>query len=117
MRVRTWCRYGLLTAVLVLPVAAGAAVSDAWITTKAKIALLSTPGVSSTAVNVDTVEQVKKSIENREDLKDANISVEVHNGVARLTGTIKSEQKRIAAAIAARSTPGVRAVHDDLRMG
>ena len=65
----------------------------------------------------DLKDQVKKNIENREDLKDASISVEVRNGVARLTGTIKSEHQRLAAAIAARSTPGVRAVHDDLRIG
>jgi osmotically-inducible protein OsmY len=36
--------------------AAFAAPSDAWITTKAKIALLTTDGVSATAVNVDTVD-------------------------------------------------------------
>jgi len=65
----------------------------------------------------DLKDQVKKNLENRQDLKDASIDVEVRNGVARLTGTIKSEQQRLAAAIAARSTPGVRAVHDDLRMG
>src|SRR5262249_15457076 len=65
----------------------------------------------------DLKDQVKKSIENREDLKDAGIDVEVRNGVARLTGTIKNEQQRLAAAIAARSTPGVCAVHDDLRIG
>jgi len=65
----------------------------------------------------DLKDQVKKNIENREDLKDASISIEVHNGVARLTGTIKNEQQRLEAATAARSTPGVRAVHDDLRIG
>ena len=35
---------------------AGADTSDAWLTTKAKIALLTTDGVSATAVNVDTVD-------------------------------------------------------------
>lgn len=37
MRVTTWCRSGLLVAVLVLPGAAAATVSDGWITTKAKM--------------------------------------------------------------------------------
>ena len=64
----------------------------------------------------DLKDQVKKALQEREDLKDANIDVEVRNGVARLTGTIKNEEQRLAAAIAARSTPGVRAIHDDLRM-
>jgi hyperosmotically inducible periplasmic protein len=37
-------------------VAAQADTKDAWLTTKAKIALLTTDGVSATAVNVDTVD-------------------------------------------------------------
>src|SRR5262249_13371158 len=60
--------------------------------------------------------QVKQQLERREDLRDASVSVEVKNGVARLTGTVDSESDRLAAAIAARSTPGVRAVQDDLRV-
>jgi osmotically-inducible protein OsmY len=42
--------------------------------------------------------------------------MKVKNGVARLTGTVGSESDRLVAAIAARSTPGVRAVQDDLRV-
>jgi hyperosmotically inducible protein len=45
----------LLSCVLVAP--ALAAQPDAWITTKSKLALLTTEGVSSTAVSVDTVNQ------------------------------------------------------------
>jgi hyperosmotically inducible protein len=57
---------------------------------------------------------VKQALERREDLK--GIDVDVKNGVVRLTGTVDGEQQRLDAAIAARSTPGVRAVEDDLRI-
>src|SRR5207244_11056066 len=40
------------------PTTGWAFASDPWITTKAKIALMTTKGVSSTAVNVDTVDGV-----------------------------------------------------------
>jgi osmotically-inducible protein OsmY len=50
----------------------------------------------------------------REALK--GVDVEVKNGVARLTGAVDSEQQRLDASIAARSTPGIRAVVDDLRI-
>ena len=53
----SWIKYTVfamgLGAALVAPV--GAATPDAWITTKAKLALLTTEGVSGTAIHVDTV--------------------------------------------------------------
>src|SRR5512141_2603503 len=47
----------VLAVILVLALAApaGASTSDAWITTKTKLSLLTTEGVSGTAINVDTV--------------------------------------------------------------
>jgi len=60
-------------------------------------------------------DQIERKLEDRKDLEGAAIKVEVKNGVARLTGTVDNESQRLAAAIAARSTPGVRAVHDELR--
>jgi hyperosmotically inducible periplasmic protein len=45
-----------------------------------------------------------------------DISVEVKNGVVRLTGTVVSGAQRLEAAMAARSIQGVRAVKDDLRL-
>jgi hyperosmotically inducible protein len=60
-------------------------------------------------------DQIERKFEDRKDLEGADIKVEVKNGVARLTGTVENETQRLAAAIAARSTPGVRAVHDELR--
>jgi hyperosmotically inducible protein len=45
-----------------------------------------------------------------------DISVEVKNGVVRLTGTVATGARRLDAAMAARAIPGVRAVKDDLRL-
>jgi len=56
---------------------------------------------------------VKKAFDTP-DLKD--ISIEVKSGVVRLTGTVPSGGRRLEAAVAARSVPGVRAVEDDLRL-
>lgn len=48
---------GLVVALVLASVAFGQAdTNDAWLTTKATIALLTTDGVSATAVNVDTVD-------------------------------------------------------------
>jgi osmotically-inducible protein OsmY len=50
----------------------------------------------------------------REALNDSDINVEVKNGVARLTGTVPSQDHRVMAAIAARSIAGVKSVKDEL---
>jgi hyperosmotically inducible protein len=52
-----WIRYSVMAVVLgaALAAPAGAATPDAWITTKIKLALLTTEGVSGTAIKVDTV--------------------------------------------------------------
>jgi hyperosmotically inducible protein len=62
----------------------------------------------------DLKSAVKQTLERHEDLK--TVDVDVKNGVARLTGTVDSEQQRLDAAISARSTPGVGAVENDLRL-
>jgi len=64
----------------------------------------------------DLKQEVKRAIDARENLKGSSISVDVKNGVARLTGTVEDEQQRLEAAIAARSTPRVRAVQNDTRV-
>src|SRR2546422_6281852 len=65
----------------------------------------------------DRVERaVRKALESRPELSDARIDVEVRNGVARLTGTVPTEQQRLTAALAARSVTGLKSVHDDLRV-
>ena len=52
-----WVRYGVMAVVLGAALAAPAetAPPDAWVTTKIKLALLTTEGVSGTAIRVDTV--------------------------------------------------------------
>lgn len=57
MRTASWVKYNILVMVLSAGFAApaGATVPDAWITTKAKLALLTTEGVSGTQINVDTI--------------------------------------------------------------
>ena len=66
------------------------------------------------ALDDDLKTAVQQTLARREELK--GVDVDVKNGVARLTGTVRSEQQRLDAAIAARSTAGVRAVEDDLRI-
>ena len=53
----SWIRNGMVAVVLgaTLAAPAGAATPDAWITTKVKLALLTTEGVSGTDIKVDTV--------------------------------------------------------------
>lgn len=43
-----------------------------------------------------------------------NVSVEVHNGIAELSGIITDERERKGAIVAAENVAGVRAVHDHL---
>jgi hyperosmotically inducible periplasmic protein len=81
-------------------------VNDLQVTTRAKEA----------AVKVrdeDIESDVKKAFE-KADFKD--ISVEVKNGVVRLTGTTPTGARRLDAAVLARSIQGVRAVKNDLRL-
>ncbi len=58
--------------------------------------------------------EVKKALENHEDLKGVNVAVK--NCVARLTGTVPTGMQRLEAAVVARATLGVCAVQDDLRV-
>jgi len=64
----------------------------------------------------DVKANVEAALAKRDDLRQASIGVDVSNGVARLTGTVPSQSTRLAAAVVARTTQGVRAVHDELRV-
>jgi hyperosmotically inducible protein len=66
------------------------------------------------ALDDDLKTAVQHALARQEELK--GIAVDVKNGVARLTGTVQSQQQRLDAAVAARSTAGIRAVEDDLRI-
>lgn len=64
----------------------------------------------------ELTKRINDAIEQREALKDADIDVEVKNGVARLTGTVPNETLRLVAATTARSISGVRSVRDELKI-
>jgi hyperosmotically inducible protein len=66
---------------------------DVWLTTKAKIALLTADGVSVTAVNVDSV-----------------------NGNVTLHGKVRSEGEKAKAAIAVGTVDGVKSVQNLLQV-
>ena len=61
-------------------------------------------------------EAVEQRLEDRDELGDADIKVEVANGVVRLTGKVASQTDRLAALTTARSSEGVRSVVGDLRV-
>jgi len=51
---------------------------------------------------------VRKALAGRPELSDASIDVDVENGVARLTGTVPTEEQRLTAGLAARSVTGLK---------
>jgi len=59
-------------------------------------------------------ESVKKALKDRGDQDNANIGVEVSNGVVRLTGKVPSWERSLSAVYAARSVQGVRSVRNDM---
>ena len=81
-------------------------VNDLQVMTRAKEAAVK-------ARDEDIESDVKKAFE-KADFKD--VSVEVKNGVVRLTGTVSTGTRRLEAAVLARSVQGVRAIKDDLRL-
>jgi len=68
------------------------------------------------AADGEIEKRVERAIEGNDSLKDANIDVEVHDGVARLTGTVERPEQRMAAAVVARQAAGVKAVKEELRI-
>jgi hyperosmotically inducible protein len=87
---------GLAVSALAIVGAAGLAWSDSpdtWITTKAKITLLTTDGVSATGVNVDTV-----------------------NGKVTIHGKVKTADEKSKAEAAVRKLDGVKEVQNLLQV-
>ena len=64
----------------------------------------------------DIRERVERALDDTESLREADIVVEVKNGVARLTGTVPRPEQRLAAAVVARRAAGVRAVREELHV-
>lgn len=70
------------------------------------------------ASDAEVQRSVQQAIDTHPTLEQADVNVEVKNGVVRLTGSVPTEQDRVQAAVAARSAPGVRSVvPDDLQVG
>jgi len=59
-------------------------------------------------------EGVKKALNDRGEQENASISVEVKNGVVRLTGAVPTWQRNLSAVYVARSVTGVRSVRNEL---
>ena len=57
---------------------------------------------------------IDKQLEDRSELKDGKIDVQVENGVVRLTGEVANQSDRLIAMQTTRGVPGVRSVIDDL---
>ena len=95
-----------LAVALAVATPALAGTTDAWGTTKVKMALLTSDGVSSTAVNVDTI--------------DGRVTLHGTVGSAAekdaATRAMTSPSRSAQALTIARSTAGVRAVVDGLRV-
>ena len=91
----SWIRSSTLTLVLGVALAtpAGAAMPDAWITMKTKLALLTTAGVSGRTINVDTV-----------------------FGRVTLHGTVRSAEEQAKAETVARQINGVQGVSNLLQV-
>jgi osmotically-inducible protein OsmY len=66
--------------------------------------------------NDDAVTKAIKSRLGAHELEGTDIDVAVSNGVARLTGTVKSRRDQVTALTVARTTDGVKKVIDDLRL-
>ena len=88
-RIRTGIAAAAVAAAVAFAAPAPAATSDAWITTKVKMALLTTDGVSSTAINVDTID-----------------------GRVTLHGTVGSASEKQKAEQSAQAIKGVREVRN-----
>ena len=91
------CRRVVTTSAIVLVLALGApalaSTPDAWITTKVKMTLLTTEGVHSNAINVDTID-----------------------GRVTLQGTIDTQDEKAKAELAAQKVQGVRELRNLLQV-
>ena len=59
-------------------------------------------------------EGVRKALSDRGEQENANINVQVENGVVRLTGTVPTWQRNLSAVYVARSVAGVRSIRNEM---
>ncbi|MEW5854480.1 MAG: BON domain-containing protein [Myxococcota bacterium] len=64
----------------------------------------------------DLMRSIKRALDADDRLRDEDIRVTVRDGVARLTGTVTSEDDRLEATTTARRVKGVRSVDEDLKV-
>ena len=68
------------------------------------------------AVSADVRRHIEKALDRRAEREIGRIRIDVHDGVATLTGAVGSLAERRSVVGAARSTTGVRSVEDHLRI-
>ena len=72
---------------------------------------------SSVQARDEEIQQgVEESLNDRGEQENADIDVEVKNGVVRLTGTVSTWQDNLSAVFVARSVTGVRSVRSELKV-
>ena len=97
-----------------------AAEADVWKVSgvkKVDNALQVVPAKDQKAVEVrdaDAVTGAKTALAEKAAFKD--VSVDVKNGAARLTGTVANQADWLMAAVTVRSSPGIRSVNNDLKV-
>jgi hyperosmotically inducible protein len=76
------------------------------------------PGKQAAVAENDEAIQsaVSKRIEANSQLSDAHITIEVKNGIARLTGDVHDQGDRLTALTVTRATSGVRGLVDDMTL-
>lgn len=119
INVDTWAGVVTLFGIVPSQEAKAAAEADAYKVSGVKrveneLQVVASAKQAAVQVRDEELERTVKQAFDTPDLKD--ISIEVKNGVVRLTGTVPSGARRLEAAVVARAIPGVRAVEDDLRL-
>jgi hyperosmotically inducible protein len=76
------------------------------------------PGKQTAVAEKDEAIQdaVAKRLKANSQLSDAHITIEVKNGIARLTGDVQNQGDRLTALTVTRATRGVRGLVDDLKL-
>jgi hyperosmotically inducible protein len=76
------------------------------------------PGEEAAVAEKDEVinAAIVKRLAAKSQLADATIAVDVKNGVARVSGTVKGQSDRLTALSVARATPGVRGLVSELEL-
>jgi osmotically-inducible protein OsmY len=77
-----------------------------------QLAVSWTPGVDAGALR----QEIEEALERQAEREARNIRVEVHDGIVKLTGTVRSWREKRAAIGSVSHAPGVRAVEDHLRI-